>query len=170
MIHWRKNISYKNSYSSNQNKGGGVRLDLSHEFDSISWILGKLKLNYSYYNKISNLKIRSKDFLFFSGSSKKSKIVQITLNYFSKISKRYIILEGKNFSIYADLLKNFIKINLGSKSKIIKYSKDSLRNSYTIEHKKILTNQTKDLCEYKEAIELSKLFDQIIEKDKKYKY
>ena len=167
---WRKNISYKNSYSSNKNKGGGVLLDLSHEFDFLTWVLGKLKFNYSYYNKISNLKIKSKDFLFFSGSSHKSKIIQITLNYFSKISKRCIFLEGKNFYIYADLLKNFIKINIGNKSKIIRYSKNSLKNSYIDEHKKILLNQTKNLCKYKEALDLNKLFDQIIEKDKKLKY
>ena len=96
----------------------------------------------------------------------KSKIVQIILNYFSKISKRCIVLEGKDFYIYADLLKNFIRVNIGNKSKIIRYSNDSLKNSYVIEHKKILSNQTKDLCKYKEALDLNKLFDQIIKKDK----
>ena len=35
---------------------------------------------------------------------------------------------------------------------------------------KALLNQTKNLCKYKEALDLNKLFDQIIEKDKKLKY
>ena len=79
-------------------------------------------------------------------------------------------MKGKNFYIYADLLKNLIKLNIGNKSKIIKYSNDSLKKSYVIEHKKILSNQIKDLCKYKEALDLNKLFDQIIKKDKKLKY
>ncbi len=54
--------------------------------------------------------------------------------------------------------------------KIIRYSKNSLKNSYVDEHKKILSNQTKNLCKYKEALDLNKLFDQIIKKDKKLKY
>ena len=161
---WRKNISYQQSYSSKGKKGGGVLLDLSHEFDYLSWMLGSLKLKYSFYKKISNLKINSKDFLSFTGSAPKAKIIQINLDYFSKIIKRFIIFEGNNFSIYADLIKNHIRINYRNKKSTIKFSNNSLNNSYIMQHKKILLNEIKDLCEYRDALKLSKLFDQIVQK------
>ena len=40
---WRKNINYKNSYSSHRRLGGGVLLDLSHEIDYLEWIFKKIK-------------------------------------------------------------------------------------------------------------------------------
>ena len=42
---WRKNIIYNKSYSSDKKKGGGVLLDLSHEIDYITWILGSFTKN-----------------------------------------------------------------------------------------------------------------------------
>ena len=44
LINWRKNKQYFNSSSAKKKDGGGVTLDLSHEFDFITWIFGKMKL------------------------------------------------------------------------------------------------------------------------------
>ena len=158
---WRKNISYQKSYSSSKKRGGGVLLDLSHEFDYLSWIFGKLKSKFFIYKKISNLSINSKDYLSFTGISSKSTIVQINLNYFSKISKRFITVEGKNFSIFADLIKNTVDLREGKKKKIIRFSRSGLKTSYIIEHQKILSGQIKNVCKYAEAIVLAKLFNKI---------
>ena len=70
---WRKNIDYKKSSSAKRKSGGGVLLDLSHELDYIQWLFGKIKLDYVYINKLSDLKISTEDFLSLSGKTKRSK-------------------------------------------------------------------------------------------------
>ena len=156
---WRKNISYKESYSGNHRKGGGVLLDLSHEFDYTSWILGKLNMKYYYYKKISNLDISSKDFFSFTGSSLKSKYVQINLDYFSRIPKRLIILEGNKFSFHADLIKNEVRFKYFSKLKLFKFNKAALNQSYLKQHLNILFERKKITCTYKEGLNLLDSFE-----------
>ena len=156
---WRKNIKYNKSYSSYAKKGGGVLLDLSHEFDYITWIFGFLKKYYSYYNRISNLNISSNDFLSFIGSAPNAKYVQINLDYFSRIAKRKIILEGGDFSLQADILKNYVKYNYLSKTKLIKFTKLGVKNSYFLQHKNILIDKKKIACTYVEATKLMRFLD-----------
>ena len=161
---WRRNRNYKKSYSSSSIKGGGVLLDLSHEFDYISWIFGRLKINSVFHKKISNLKINSKDILSFTGSSKKSKFIQINLDYISKIPKRFIYVESNNFSIEGDLIKNLIILKNNKKQRIFRFSPGSLEKSYVITHKKILSSSTDHLCDFQQGLMLNKLFDQINQK------
>lgn len=158
---WRKNILYNKSYSSDKSRGGGVLLDLSHEFDYVKWILGPIIKKYFSYKKISNLKISSNDFMSFIGSSKKAKYILINLDYFSKIPKRQIILEGNNFSLHADLINNYIKIKELEKNKLIKFSSLSNKKSYIFQHKNILNKKKKIACTYKEAIKLTNFFSNI---------
>ena len=100
-----KNIDYKKSSSAKRKSGGGVLLDLSHELDYIQWLFGKIKLDYVYINKLSDLKISTEDFLSLSGKTKRSKRLQLELNYFSKNNTRRIIADGKNLSLNIDLIE-----------------------------------------------------------------
>ena len=40
---WRPNQDYRNSYSADISKGGGVLRDLSHELDYVNWIFGDIE-------------------------------------------------------------------------------------------------------------------------------
>ena len=135
MVHiyssWRKNIIYNKSYSSDKKKGGGVLLDLSHEIDYITWILGSFTKKYFIYQKFSNLKTTSNDFVSLIGSNKKTKYMLINLDYFSKIPKRQIIIEGITL-FSCDLIKNSIKVKNFNKMKSIEFSKKSKDESYVI--------------------------------------
>ena len=158
---WRKNIIYNKSYSSDKKKGGGVLLDLSHEIDYITWILGSFTKKYFIYKKFSNLKTTSNDFVSLIGSNKKTKYMLINLDYFSKIPKRQIIIEGDNFSLSCDLIKNSIKVKNFNKMKSIEFSKKSKDESYVLQHQNILSNSTKIACSYNEAFKLLKFIDKI---------
>lgn len=50
---WRPNTNFKMSYSLDMKRGGGVIFDLCHEFDYLSWILGKFKNIYAFNQKIN---------------------------------------------------------------------------------------------------------------------
>ena len=150
---WRTNIGYRESSSGKKNLGGGVLNDLSHEIDYALSIFGDFKIVYSYTNKISNLDIDTNDF-FIALLSNKKKLMKISLNYFSHIPKREIIINAKNFQLNADLLKNSIKIKHEKKKDKLIYFNDSIKNTYATVHNKILNKELKNLCSIKEAVKV----------------
>lgn len=58
---WRKNQHYESSYSSEERKGGGVMLDLIHEYDYLLWLFGPVAYVFCDKNHVSNLNINCED-------------------------------------------------------------------------------------------------------------
>ena len=162
---WRKNIKYEDSSSALKKKGGGLILDLSHELDYINWIFGKISLIYSYNNKISNLKINTDDFLLLFGKLRKKIKLNLCMNFFSRLKKREIIIEGKDFSLKADIIKNNLQY-FSKKNKKISWPKFDINQTYINQHKNILRQNFRNLCKASEAINTLKLIDQIKRKRK----
>lgn len=151
---WRQG-DYSKHYSAKKSLGGGVSLDLSHEIDLALWLFDKVKLEFSSITKLSELKINSDDFAFFTLKDKKT-VIHIRLNYFSKFNQRKIILHTENKSYKADLVKNEISI----------YEKNGSCMTHTYEantietlknlHKAIMKNDKK-LCTLENGQKVMKL-------------
>ncbi len=103
---WRGNIDYKDSYSAKKDQGGGVLLDLSHELDYTNWIVGQLVNIRSFQTKISNLEIDSDDLVSLMATTKKGVVVNLSIDYFSKLAHRKILLNTDDFTIELDLIAN----------------------------------------------------------------
>ena len=56
---WRPNENYKEGMSAKVQLGGGVLLDLVHEFDFLAWIVGKITKIYGFNEKINHLDIET---------------------------------------------------------------------------------------------------------------
>lgn len=56
---WRPDQDYRKSYSSDPSRGGGVILDLIHEFDAVRWLLGEFKQVCSFAERFEPLGIES---------------------------------------------------------------------------------------------------------------
>ena len=165
---WRNNIDYRKSSSAQKHLGGGVLLDLSHELDYVQWLFGKIKIEYCKSKKLSNLNIKTDDFLNLTGKTKKVASIQITLNYFTRKPTRQMFIDGKNISLQADLIKKNVIHYDGNKKRIYNF-KNSKRNlEYKKQHLAILTNKYTDkLCTFKEGKWLVYLINQIRSKSKK---
>ena len=160
--HWRNNINYKNSSSAKKKLGGGVLLDLSHELDYVQWLFGKIKIEYSKSKKLSNLQIETDDFLNLIGSTKRVAFIQITLDYFTRESRRQILINGKNISLQADLIKKQVVYYDGKKKKIYNFKNSNKNSEYKKQHLAILTKKyTNKLCTFNEGKQLVYLIDQI---------
>lgn len=155
---WRTNIDYRKSSSSTK-KSGGVIHDYSHEIDFISSLFGFFNINFVKHSKLSNLKIKSKDFLYISGSLKKINI-DISLNYFSREPYRIlkIFLNDKNYIFDFINLKMYIYKNNKIFHKNAKLGKDEL---YINQHKDILSLKPKTSCSYKDGLKLNKFITKI---------
>ena len=156
---WRKNMDYSNSYSASKKKGGGVLLDLSHELDYLVWIFGEIKNFSKKIVKVSNLKINSEDYASVIGTTKKNIVFNLCLNYFSKIGKREILVEGKDISIKIDLIKNsFLIIKKGKKISNNLKNLD-LNFTYKSQLKSFLNNEKSQISTYKEAYQIIKIIN-----------
>lgn len=155
---WRKNLNYNESYSADIKRGGGVLLDLSHEIDYLNWLFPNIQILFSVNNKISDLNISSDDFLNIFGKIKNKFFFQITLNYFSLISERNIILDGENLYVKADLIKNTIIIKDLKKITKKKFKIDLFKNNL---HYAILNNKIKNICTIDEGLYIMKLIKKV---------
>jgi len=107
---WRPKQDYSKSYSAKKELGGGVILDLSHEFDYIRWLFGEIKQIDGYCEKISNLKIYSEDLLEAQITCDPDVKGNLHLDYFSYKNERKIQIYYDDKYIEGDLIKNTIKI------------------------------------------------------------
>ena len=129
---WRPRQDYTKSYSAKKEMGGGVLLDLSHEFDYINWLFGEIKNIDGQCGKISNLNIDTEDVV-------DAKIVcnadikgDLHLDCFSKEKERKIQVFCNNKYLEGDLIKNTIKIVENGKEKTIK-KENSIEDTYKMQ-------------------------------------
>jgi len=164
---WRNNIDYRRSSSAKKKLGGGVLLDLSHELDYVQWLFGKIKIQYCKSKKLSNLNIETDDFLSLTAKTEKVPSIQIILNYFTREPTRQILIDGKNISLQADLIKKNVVYYNGNKKKIYDFKNSNRNYEYKKQHLAILTNKYTDkLCTYKEGKQIVYLINQIKSKSK----
>lgn len=160
---WRTNKDYTKTNSARKTNGGGVLLELSHELDFVRYLFGKYSIKYIFNKKIGNLDIDTDDVLVLNASIKnefrKSILLTINLNFFSRILRREIIINGNDLNIHANLLDPKITIFKNNKIKNIIYRNESnkvIDGTYYDLHKSILKNDKKVICTYQEALEIMK--------------
>lgn len=119
---WRPSQDYTKSYSAKNELGGGVVLDLSHEFDYISYLFGDIKKISGFCDKISKLNIESEDIFDGQIELKSNLKGNLHLNYFSIYNERKLQIYYNNEYLEGDLIKNSIKIiEKNCKEKILNY-------------------------------------------------
>lgn len=110
---WRKGTDYRDSYSADIKKGGGVRLDLIHEWDYLSDLFGTPLSVKSYGGHYSKLEIQSEDTAVYIAEYS-DMLLTLQLDYTGRVSRREIELFCERDTIIADILKNkicFLKQN-----------------------------------------------------------
>ena len=89
--------------SAHKNLGGGVSIDLIHEWDYLTWLFGMPAECHSMINKVSNLEIDSDDL-----EKKKKKndktTFELHLDYFGRQTQRTLDLFTADDTIHCDLI------------------------------------------------------------------
>jgi len=167
---WRSGQDYSKSYSAKKDFGGGVVLDLSHEFDYITWLFGEIKKIEGYCDKISNLKINSEDIMEAEITCKTGVKGNVHLDYFTKNTQRTFTIQYDDRIIEGDLINSTIKITKKNKEKTIqlKCEKDeTYKKQIEYFFKQYHSKNTNMMNNYSEAL---KTFKKIMEfKNKSYK-
>lgn len=118
---WRPGVDYKNTYSAKKALGGGVSIDLVHEWDYLCYLLGRPSKVYNIIKKVSDLEIDSDDIAVYIAEYP-DKIVELHLDYFGRFPTRKIDLFMENDSIVCDLINH--KITFEREGRTISFEED----------------------------------------------
>jgi predicted dehydrogenase len=135
---WRPDQT-KPNYSSFKEQGGGVILDLSHEFDYVQYIFGPIAKITGMKGKRSSVTVDSEDFADALVTLQNGMPANVHIDFFSELNKRKIMADFKGGSIMADLLANEVVIRHGDREEIVRFTGErddylTAQSKYFFEH------------------------------------
>ncbi len=158
---WRKKQDYRETYSASRKLGGGVSIDLIHEWDYLTFLFGYPKDIKCMMGKKSDLEIDTEDYAIYIADYG-DKIVEVHLDYFGRENIREITLFTKYDTIRGNLIDNtlaFLK-----EGKIINFNEE--RNDCQLRELRYFINLIKNDIptndNIKQAINLLRLTQGII--------
>lgn len=104
---WRPGVDYRQVYSARKELGGGVALDLIHEWDYLTYLFGMPKEVKCVQGHFSGLETDCEDAACYVARYE-DKVVEIHLDYFGRKSMRKLELYCAEDTITVDLLQNRI--------------------------------------------------------------
>lgn len=119
---WRPSQDYKKSMSAKKDAGGGVLLDLAHEFDYLYWLLGEVDTIACNYNNTGTLEIETEEVAEVLLKFKSGVIGTIHLDYLQPQLVRNCRITGSEGMIYWNLVE--------SKVTMINYLKEEIVFDY----------------------------------------
>ena len=132
---WHPNEDYRKSYSSKKELGGGVSIDLIHEWDYLTYLFGMPDEVYSILDKVSDLEIDTEDIAIYIAKYQ-NMLLELHLDYFGRFPIRELMIFKKDETIIGDIYNN--KIMFKSSNEIIDFNEE--RNDYQIEELKYFFN------------------------------
>lgn len=119
---WRKDVDYRKVYSAKKELGGGVALDLIHEWDYLVYLFGLPEQVFSFKGKYSELEIDSDDLSVYIARYK-NKLVELHLDYIGLNTIRKVELICNDYVIYCDLINSSIEYR-GKRNEVINLPKE----------------------------------------------
>lgn len=100
---WRPGTDYRLCYSAHRDMGGGADIDLIHEWDYLSWLLGPVETGFSIRQRVSSLEIDSCDIAAYIARTRQA-VIELHLDYFGRKSIRQLQLFLPEDTVMCDLL------------------------------------------------------------------
>ncbi len=108
---WRPGTDWKKCYSAHKDMGGGVDIDLIHEWDYLTYLFGFPHKVYSLRGRFSDVTVDSCDNAVYIGEYPKMS-VSLYLDYFGRVARRELEIFTDEDVLVADFIKgkiNFLK-------------------------------------------------------------
>lgn len=148
---WRPEVDYRLSYSAHREMGGGVDIDLIHEWDYITYLFGWPEEILYILGKKSDLEIDSKDLAIYIADYS-SLSVEIHLDYFGRYPIRKIELFTSDDTIVGDLIQNNIRFLKENKVIEFQEGRDHYQKRELRHFLKQVTDNTIDSHNYYNAL------------------
>lgn len=105
---WRPGTDYRLCYSARRDMGGGVDIDLIHEWDYLTWLFGPVKTGFAIRERISCLEIDSCDIAAYLARTEQA-VVELHLDYFGRKSLRQLRIFLPEDTVDCDLLAGTVQ-------------------------------------------------------------
>ena len=105
---WHLGEDYRESYSAHKDMGGGVAIDLIHEWDYLTWLFGRPKHVIRICRKVSELEIDSEDLAVYLGYTD-NRIYELHLDYFGRYEIREMELYLPKQTVHVDILNGMLR-------------------------------------------------------------
>lgn len=110
---WRPGTDYRANVSARKELGGGVLLELSHEFDYLTWLFGKFDEAYCVISRSGMLEIDVEDkadIMFFRDDGM---VAQLHMDFLQRKATRNCKVIGEHGNLVWDLIANSISLHTG---------------------------------------------------------
>ena len=104
---WRPDVDYRKIYSAHADMGGGVSIDLIHEWDYLCWLFGWPQRVLHMRGTYSQLEIDSDDLSLYLASYP-DKLISLHLDYFGRFERREMELYTQRETVLADIRRGKI--------------------------------------------------------------
>ncbi len=105
---WRPDQDYRNTYSAHKEQGGGVSIDLIHEWDYLCYLFGYPTQVFNIKGKYSDLEIDSHDLSLYLAEYP-GMAVEVHLDYFGRQTMREIQLFTPKDTVVGDFIASEIR-------------------------------------------------------------
>lgn len=153
---WRPGQDYRKTYSAHRDLGGGVSIDLIHEWDYLRYLFGIPEKISCFTGKKSELEIDSDDYAIYIAEFK-DKIAEIHLDYFGRSTIREVQLFLKDETVVGDIANN--QIHFLGKGKTIDFheERDDYQCRELVHFFNMITGIESKSDDYHQAIEVLEL-------------
>lgn len=138
---WRPGSDFRQSYSADRTRGGGVLRDLSHELDYLLWIGGPWRRLAAIGGKLGALDIRSDDCWAILLELERCPAVSLQINYLDRPGRRRIVVNTAAHTYCADLVAG--TLTLDGETQTFALDRDQ---TYRAQHTAILGDDRARLC------------------------
>ena len=105
---WRPGVDYRTVYSAHRDQGGGVSIDLIHEWDYLTLLFGFPERVHSVIGKYSHLEIDSDDLAVYVAAYP-DKAVEVHLDYFGRKTVRQLELFTEEGCFLCDIAEALMR-------------------------------------------------------------
>lgn len=149
---WRPGTDYRQSYSADPERGGGVLRDLSHELDLLLWLAGPCRRIAAIGGRLGALEIASDDCWALLLELERCRCATLQVNYLDRPGRRQIIVNTIGHTYVVD----FAKAALICDGQAQEFAIDR-DESYRAQHRAAIAGDTSYLCSLNEGARVMEL-------------
>ncbi len=149
---WRPGTDYRQSYSADPARGGGVLRDLSHELDYVLWLGGSWRRAAAIGGRFGDLEIASDDCWALLVELERCRCATVQVNYLDRPGRRQVVVNTRAHSFALDFGKAVLMRD-GVEQRFT-VDKD---DTYRAQHRAVLAGDTSRLCGLAEGEEVMNL-------------
>lgn len=128
---WRPGTNHLQGYSASAKMGGGVVLDLSHEFDYCAYLFGAITTITGACGRVSNVTVDAEDVADAVLTTVSGTMANVHLNFMSLVSERKVIVDFEGGYAIGDLIASTVECLVEGKKETRTFSTD--RDAYFTE-------------------------------------